>query len=1773
MVHEPPLRAELFTIAQLEQHARTLAGWHELSPRTRQSGDVLLERLDANENALRDAYRLIADAVERGRKITPAAEWLIDNYHLIEEQIRTARLHLPRGYSRELPRLANVPSSGTPRVYDIVHELISHSHGRVDVASVRAFIDAYQAVQPLRLGELWAIPIMLRLALLENLRRVAASITAGRSERELATEWSERFLEVATQAPANVVLVLAELVREGVPLTDPFVSELASRLQGQGSALAFPVTWLDQRLAEHGDTIDHVFARVSQDQATGQVAVSNSIGSLRTLAAIDWRDFVEHASVVEHELARDPSGVYTTMDFGTRDRYRHIVEAIARRSRHSEQEVARLAVRLAAESTERRAHVGWFLVGSGRAQLERAAESRQPLWRPLARAAGAAALPLYLLAIVAITAGLTWWCVRLTGLSAAPIALQVIAIVLLALATSQLAVAVVHWAVTSSVRPCLLPRLDFARGIPDEHKTLVAVPFMLTRADEIDEQLGTLEMRFLANRDANLGFALLTDFGDARSEHREQDTALLQRAADGIAALQERHGPSFWLLHRPRRYNPRERTWMGWERKRGKLEQLNDALRGDASGFTTIVGELAPLQSVRYVIVLDADTQLPRDSAHMLVATLAHPLHRAHFDPVAKRVTEGYAILQPRVGVTMESAAQSHFAALFGGDPGIDPYTRAVSDVYQDLFGEGSFVGKGIYDVDAMRHAVAGRLPENRVLSHDLLEGAYCRAGLVSDVMLFEHYPAAYAADVSRRHRWMRGDWQLTPWLGWRVPSPELGDGAASNPITALSRWKIFDNLRRSVVPVAILALLIGGWVLPGTAWLATLLVLAIWVVPGLLAAITTLVRAPDELSWARHAIAVLHALGRQVLRETIAIVSLPHDAWLGVDAIARTFTRVLFTRRNLLEWRTAADAERSARDDVVASYASTWISPTIAVASTVALALLQARALWVAAPFLVAWAGAPAFTWWLSRPIKPKRLALNEAELVVLRALARRTWHFFERWVGPDDHDLPPDNYQEDPPRGVAHRTSPTNIGLSLTASLAAYDLGYIDVGRVIDRVDRTFATLDRLERFRGHFYNWYDTSTLQPLAPKYVSTVDSGNLSAHLLVLAVGLEELREAPIVRIEVFEGLAHCLHVATTIASLGKAEQSLRTELARIRAHPPSTLAGAHAELVALGAFVDALVDGGRSDAELGEWLAALSIQHAEALAELDAVAPWLALDELPPALDLPLVVSWAELERRETELMDSVAPGPMRDAVGRGLAHARTRLDTLDDLITRARSFSDADYAFLYDHDRRLLSIGYNVDDHRLDNSFYDLLASEARLASFVAIAHGKLPQEHWFSLGRMLTAAGGRAALLSWSGSMFEYLMPLLVMPTYAGTLLDETYRAVVARQIEYGRELGVPWGVSESGYAKTDALLNYQYQAFGVPGLGFKRGLGDEVVIAPYATVMAAMVEPRAAVQNIERLIRDGQQGACGLFEAIDYTPARRPPRKSSVTVRSYMAHHQGMSLLSLAYLLCDRPMQRRFLADPALRATELLLQERVPRTPVIFPHPAETTKARESEADGGNELRAFDSPSTPTPELQLLSNGHYHLMVTNAGGGYSRWNDIAVTRWREDPTRDAWGMFGYLRDRESGDIWSLAHQPTLQRANRYAAIFSHGRAEFRRRDGDIETHVEIAVSPEDDVELRRVTITNHGDEARTIELTTYAEVVLATPAADAAHPAFSNLFVQTELIRTPDALLCTRRPRSASEPTPWMFHLVTVSGTRKGNTSFETRRDAFLGRNHTP
>ncbi len=1847
---EPPLRAELLSVEQLARYAAELAGIHEIS---KGGGlDRLIPRLNENENLLIETYDLILAAVRNKVRVAPAGDWLLDNFYVIENQIRSIREHLPRSYSRQLPRLAAGPGAGYPRVCGMALELVSHVDGGVDEVNLTAFITAYQSRAELKLGELWAIPIMLRFSLIENLRRVALRLGDGQRERDLANEWAERITEVVERNPSELINTLSDLARGGMPLTSAFLAELTRHLHGQSPHFSFVHSWLEHRLSAQGLKIEELVQSETQMQAADQVSIGNSITSLRFLAALDWREFVESQSVVEHTLREDPADIYELMDFASRDLYRHAVETIARYSPVKESDVARKALELAVAGVARlrkhmpsevladpegpegrEGHIGYYLIGKGRVTLEQAVKMKATPRVLLRRVAVNHPLAIYLGAALALTALTTWFLVHWARGIGMPGWAAWSLIVPAEMCVFHVALGLVNWLVTLYIGPRPLARMDYRSGIPIERKTMVVVPTMLGDADSIRELLERLEVYFLANHDDNLHFAILTDYKDAATETMPGDEALVRVASEGIELLNQKYikerGNIFFLFHRPRVWTPGEGKWMGFERKRGKLKELNAALRGGSlDRFALVEGDVRVLNKIRYVITLDTDTQLPRDAARRMVGAMSHPLNRPVFDESRCRVVDGYAIMQPRLDIGLMSASRSWFVRLFTTEVGLDPYTRMVSDVYQDAFGEGSFVGKGIYDVEAFEKACAN-FPDNRVLSHDLLESAYARSALLSDVIVYEDFPSHYLTDVSRRHRWMRGDWQIMWWLLPRVPSPQKW---VANTISPLAWWKIFDNLRRSLVAPAMVAVLLIGWALPWAylAEAATVFVLASIGTTLLLAAILSVVNKPKALPLGMHLMAAVSPVLGHLGQILFTVVFLPYDAMLSLDAIGRTMARMLITRKNMLEWTTAHDADRAARGDVWGMMRKLWSAPVFALLVLAALTWGRPGNLAAAAPMILLWVVSPLVAWWLSKPIAALVPQVSDDQKLMLGKLARRTWRYFETFVTAQENWLPPDNFQEPPKPTIAARTSPTNIGLALLANLAAYDFGYCSVAQVIDRTEKTMATMARMDRHRGHFYNWYDTRTLDPLPPRYISTVDSGNLAGHLIVLRSGLLELIDAPILPPRLFSGLRDTLglvhEVAQPVSNVPGAGVDLRA--LRERAGAAEALIGGAIlsppalrpameflrRVMAPAGEIAALPQG---DAEFAWWSEALRgcLSHHDA--DLTRLAPWALLPPPPETLEENREGEALERVRELRKTLEALAQGPtlrevaqlkqtvtpllerivadwntgnaangsgnhtaarewcaaMRRAVEDAATYALERIHTLEDLAENCQELSEMDFTFLLDKSRKLFSIGYNATSQRLDGSYYDLLGSEARVASYFAIAQGQVDQEQWFALGRLLTTTGGAPALLSWSGSMFEYLMPLTVMPNYPGTLIDYTYKAVVKRQIDYGKQRGVPWGISESAYNATDAQLTYQYGPFGVPGLGLKRGLAEDLVIAPYATVMALMVDPEKACANLDRLRKEGQLGAYGFYEAVDYTPGRLPHGAESVTVRSYMGHHLGMSLLSLDYLINDQPMQRRFSSDPRLRAADLLLQERVPKaTAPVFPHAVEANTVHATHDEGAETIRIITELAGPVPDIHLLSNGRYHVMVSAAGGGYSRWRELAIMRWREDPTRDCWGMFCYVRDVESGKFWSSAHQPTLKAASSYEAIFTQAKAEFRRRDDDIETHTEISVSPEDDIELRRVTVTNRSDRPRTIELTSYGEVVLSPPIQDQAHPAFGNLFVQTELDTARHAVLCSRRPRSSGERPPWMVHLMTLQGTARGETTFETDRIKFIGRGNS-
>lgn len=1711
-----PIRSDLFGTERLEHHAQSLAAAQPVSTGMPLRVQPLGGRVRENADILLAAYRTCARAVRAGEVISPAAEWLLDNFHLVEQQLRQIHDDLPPGYYRQLPKLSEGPFAGYPRVFGLTWAYVAHTDSLMSGPVLARFVRAYQQVQPLMIGELWAVAITLRIVLVENMRRLVIQIVDGHALRQTADAIVDTVLAASETRGQTTHSVMQRVVApyESEPLPDIVASQIAKRLRGLDPLHTPLLGWLEERLRQQGTTLEEVVASTQTRLGASNVTMRNIVTSMRLASEMDWADFFEEVSLVEARLRSHPT--YPAMDFATRNRYRTEIEILAEHAPLTEGEVTDAALAQAGKGeAEHQRDPGYWLLGEGRPDFEAMIGFRPTVRLKLVRRIGHIGLGGYIAALAVLAVAILSLALALMAAEGAGLGALILLGVLGAAPVVELSTAILNTVITRTVPPKPLPGLDLASSIPPELRTLVAVPVLLRNPDDIADEIERLEVHHLSSTGGAVHYALLSDGPDSATETDLQDTRLIAEATAAITRLNARYpgedGDRFYFLHRRRLWNTAEGVWMGWERKRGKLAELNRLLRGASDTSYAVVSTPLP-RDIRYVITLDADTRLLRGTVAQMVGKIAHPLNRARLDATSQRVTGGYGILQPRVSPSLPAREdRSVYQSLFSSPGGIEPYAAAASDVYQDLFGEGTFTGKGIYDVDAFEAALDGRVPENTLLSHDLFEGTFARAGLASDIEVVEDYPARYDVDIRRQHRWTRGDWQLLPWIFGR--RRHEGGG-----LPALGRWKMIDNLRRSLLaPMAILSLF-AGWLL---AWpqavMWTALTLVMLAVPRLLSLPFGLLPARADVSLRSHFAALRSDALAAFGQIAASLMLLADTAATMMDAIVRTGWRLGVSRRHLLEWMTAAQAGSSARAGLFRQYCSMLPGLALGLAVTASAWHLNPAVRPLPLVFGLLWLAAPALARAISQPKGPAAArSLTPAQAQELRLVGRRTWRYFETIVTPEDNFLPPDNFQETPRPAIAHRTSPTNIGLYLLSTVAAHDMGWIGQGAALQRLHRTLQTIQSMPRFRGHLYNWHDTRDLRVLEPAYVSSVDSGNLAGHLIAVAQACRAWAAdpAPDDRV-VRQAMDDCALLA---------RRSL----------------GSHAEDLDL---IRALTE-----------VAAAAVDPATPLASLSAPME-AALALTGDALSEAKVWSLAMQTALTDHLQDLASPP---DAA---LLH---EVESLCRILAL-----EMDFRFLLDPDKKLLSIGCSVATNRLDTNCYDLLASEARLASLFAIAKGDVETRHWFRLGRPATPIGTGSALISWSGSMFEYLMPSLVMRAPEGSVLEQTTRLVVARQRAYAAALGIPWGISESSYNARDLEMTYQYSNFGVPGLGLKRGLSENLVIAPYATGLAAMVDPVAAVENYARLARIGAEGRFGFYEAVDFTPSRLPANEDHAIVRSFMAHHQGMTITAIANTLQNGRLRDRFHAEPMIQGAELLLQERIPRDVASAPPRATEVLVAPVEPLDAPAVRRFENPLAEPPTAHLLSNGNYGVMLTPTGEGFSRWRDMAVTRWRDEAAQAALGAFVFLRDRETGAVWSSGVQPTRAGADHHRAVFCEHHAAFTHHGPRLTTTTEIVVSAEDDAEARRVTLTNSGRRAREIDVTSYGELVLAPPSADLAHPAFSKMFVVTDYLPELGVIIATRRRGSPHDPEVWAAQIAVVEGEDAAPIQIETDRARFIGR----
>ena len=1658
-----------------------------------------------------------------------AAEWLLDNEYHVRRAVRQVREDMPPAFYRRLARSALSEARGCPRVFLAAHSYFDETHAQIGAATATAFVNAFQGDEGLSLAELWAFPSMLRLVALEE-----------------------------------IVATFCCLVPELAP---PF------------KELDRPGNWQDRNPTD---------------------ALSRAIVALGAIERTDWKAFVEATSHVEAILRTSPDGLYPEMDFDTRNRYRQAIEALSEGTGLSEPDIAREAVRMSRDHTgsPRQSHVGWWLVNGGRGAFEalmgyrgKRAEAlrhlalRRPGWVYVTGLVGVAALALAVPLALLIAWDASGVALALGGL-------------LLSMPALIIAMTVTNWLVTQIVPPRVLPKMDFRKGLPEGVKAAVIVPAILRSPDEVAPLLAQLERHMLTNPDPQMHYALLSDPADAAQQVTDEDQALEAALIDGMRELNRRYAKSapFVLLHRRRIWNAADGLWMGWERKRGKIETFNDFLHdGGTDAFPLTEGDVEGLRTARFVVTLDADTIAPPGAVHSLLGALAHPLNRAEFDEDGEHVIAGYTFIQPRIEISPEAGAVSPFTRFYTGDTAIDIYSRAVSDVYQDLFGEGIFTGKGAYDAKAFRRSMENRVPENALVSHDLFEGLHGRASLASDIVLYEGFPARYPDFARRMHRWVRGDWQLLPWL--RRLAPGRSDDRLRNPLTVLDRWKIVDNLRRSLIAPSLVLLALCGWlVIPEAALLWTLLTVA---APGtyLVTYIVTGIsrgrrRGAVQDRWRQ----LRDHAGRWLLE----IAFMANEAVICLDAIGRALWRLTVSRRNMLEWSTAAHVAATGAN----TRARFWIemagAPLLGIAITTTLAVLAPAALPGALPLLVLWILSPEIAYLICRPWQPAQDSLSDTDRTWLRHIARRTWAYFETFAGPEDNWLAPDNYQTDPEAKIAHRSSPTNVGMQFLSSITALDLGHIGLRDLAQRSAYALEALGRIERNQGHLVNWFDTSTLLSLEPRYVSTVDSGNLAVALLTLREGLIEVAHGPALSRSLWDGFIDTLEI------LAEAAEDLPDEHAQVirgqvRALSDSAKAarddpaGWRRELCRSleedlpklsGAILKALdATPGADPAELHFWFERCRHHAASVLRDLDTLCPWLATDgwtevedraaEIAKILcpDMPLgqlddvfestqdsIESLAKIGLKGTELQTAISAGQTAQVALR---------DTLLDLAEKAgRLAMGMDFSFLYDQETRTFFIGYNLSFDRMDDHRYDLLASEARLASYIAIAKGDVPAEHWFHLGRPISRSSGPMTVLSWNGSMFEFLMPALLIRSAPGQLLGQSEQAAVDIQRRYGDRLGLPWGVSEAAFAARDTAQNYQYRAFGVAGLGMRQGLAQDYVVAPYASALALSVQPRAAVSNLRRLEALGIRGRYGFYDAVDFTPSRLGEADSHMPVFTYMAHHQGMLLSAIGNALNDSVFVHRFNRDPHISAIDLLMHERVPWEYIPEPLPDAGSTLPEQIERRVRPLHGWPAEDTDAPQVHTLGNGHFSVWLSSAATGSIWRHGQSLTRWARDHITDTGAARLLLRDAEDGAIWEFRRTPEQW----VDVMFYAEKASFHLQRHDIAATQEICVAAADDVEIRRVTLVNHDDRRRTVDVTTYAEPVLAPHAAHERHPAFSKLFVRSEILPDMNALLFTRRPRRPEDVPPVMLHRLLCEEGGVVLAGTETDRRALVGRHGT-
>ena len=1701
-------------------------------------------------------YKYLNKLHKQGEEIIPSAEWILDNIYLIEKEYKAIKFNMPLEYFNKIP-VESINDTEYPRIYILAKEYVNQNNNKIDENEAIRFINKLD--ETLTMGELWAFPLMIRAVLIINLANIIKEIAILQRRRTGARELANKVIDYYNKGKIDTLLKKLE---EKYPIEN--VENIELNIENQYIAedesfhdKKFSSEFMEKFLSILRDNfidddriykfaldrlqlkdVSHLEKEIKKDQIEEGNAATDigiTINSLRNMDSINWKRFFNQTSKVEKILEEDLSNTYKYMDFESKDYYRHQIEKISKKTNIKEVDIAKRALELSKENQEEKAeeykkHVGYYIVDDGLKKLLKTFNVNKKINRTISQ-------KLYLLIIILGTILLDLIILLLSYLLPLDFTRgqYIFAFIIMLLPCSEVIISLFNWIVPKIIPVSHVPKLDLSKNIPDESKTVVAIPSIFSSPKEVEVLVEKLEVYYLGNRDKNIYYAILGDLKDSKYEEEIVDDEINNRGLELIEKLNEKYCKNeetiFYFFNRKRQYNKSEKAFIGYERKRGKLMEFMALIKGyEDTSFNIISGKIDNLKDVKYLITLDTDTFLPLESAKKLIGAMSHPLNKPYIENL--KVKRGYTIMQPKVTVDLEEKHKTYFSKIFAGDSGIDAYSTASSDVYQDLFKEGIYTGKGIIEIESFYNLLKYEIPENRVLSHDLLEGVLTRCALVTDVEFIDGYPLSYMASALRLHRWVRGDWQIFRWI-------------FSKKLSLISRWKVIDNLRRSLLaPALIVALIASVSILRGAVQIALLVFLVL--ISPVLFTITDFVVTPKNK---------LNGVFKS-LKQIILITSfIPAQGYLMVDAIVRSIFRMTISKKKLLEWKTAARVERLVKNTYPWYYMKMAANPILAVVLFSLCWNNSRESLPFMLPLIILWAAAPAIACYISKEkiyIKD-RLEIEDEEF--LRENARRIWAYYEDFVNEENNYLAPDNYQEKPYKGVAYRTSPTNIGMGLISNIVAYDFGYISMGEVIYRLELILDNIKDLEKYKGHLLNWYDTKTKKPLWPKYVSTVDSGNFLGYLWIIKETVDNFMNTPIIREREITSLFDIYNliriddkeeIQNNIPdniNLREYRQILKEELKR----------------------VETLLE---EDKKEYYWLKKLKNELEKKLDFYDYIFRGVEgfLDERFCSFKAPSINEIIENVEEIKSSLNEEMQMPIDKDLNK-LIDFKDRLKNLSKEVNKI--IEEMKFDFLYSKERELFAIGYNLEEQSLGNSYYDLMASEARIVSLLAIARGEVPRSHWYKLSRNMTKVYNQKALASWSGTMFEYFMPYQVLKNYKNTIWDLTYNSVITAQKYYGENKNVPWGISESGYYETDVNQNYQYKAFGVPGIGLKRGLEENLVISPYSTMMTLPYDPLGAIENLKKLYEEGYYGKYGFIEAIDYNDREKREEVKGKEVRSYMVHHLGMSLLALDNLINDDILKDRFHNIPQIKSVEVLLKEKVPEN-ITYTREAGIYNIEKLNIEREDFIpRIFKGYNRENPEVLLLSNGSYSIMVNNAGSGYSKKDNLTVYRWKGDSTSDVSGMLFYIKDLKSDKYWSPAYEPCKEIGDDYSVEFTIDKAKFTRKDDSIETNYEISLSSEDDVEIRKITLKNNSEEEKNLEITSYLEVTLQSFEGDAVHPAFSNLFISTDYNRDLKALIGNRRKRSANEKTHFIFHTIE-SGEDVEELTYETSRLNFIGRN---